>query len=60
MNKISLGDEPTSFILASGHTVGRMLYHVSEELFTGDTIFSEGSGSSNIPGGAANDLHETV
>jgi glyoxylase-like metal-dependent hydrolase (beta-lactamase superfamily II) len=57
---IEIGHTRISCILTPGHTAGGMCYLLSDALFTGDTIFSEGCGICNQPGGDPEKMFESV
>jgi len=60
---LNIGDEPFEVIHTPGHTPGCMcLYsNKSKSLFSGDTIFSNGSfGRYDFPGGDANLLKQSI
>ncbi|CAI6244374.1 MBL fold metallo-hydrolase [Bacillus subtilis] len=46
--------------LSPGHTKGSMIYAVGNNIFTGDTIFTEGCGICNSRGGSSEDMFNTV
>ncbi len=57
---IDIGNTQISSLLTPGHTVGSMCFLLPDTMFTGDTIFTEGCGICNIPGGCPSSLFETV
>jgi hydroxyacylglutathione hydrolase len=56
---VALGQTSITCILTPGHTAGGMCYLVPDVLFTGDTIFSEGCGICNAPGGNPGKMFES-
>lgn len=57
---IPVGDTPVACLLTPGHTAGGACYHARDALFTGDTLFSEGCGICNVPGGDAEKMFESI
>ncbi len=58
---ISLGAETLSVMKTPGHTVGSCVYVGKEDLFTGDTMMTEGAyGRYDLPGGSARELYESL
>lgn len=58
--KVSLGNTEVLSLLTPGHTAGSMCYLLPDSLFTGDTIFVEGCGVCNEPGGSADELFASI
>ena len=56
---LSLGQTKISCLLTPGHTQGGVCYLLSDALFTGDTVFSEGCGICNAPGGDPEKMYES-
>lgn len=57
---IKFGDETLTVMHTPGHTPGSICL-VSEKLvFTGDTLFAEGIGRTDFPGGSIKDMHESL
>lgn len=50
-DKISVGDLTVEFIHTPGHTVGSVCYYVGKHVFTGDTLFVNDCGRTDLPGG---------
>lgn len=46
--------------LTPGHTKGSMIYHIDNNLYTGDTIFTEGCGICSGRGGSSKDMYYSV
>jgi len=61
-NVIDLGQTKLKVINTPGHTIGGIcLYSESEKiLFTGDTIFFEGVGRTDLPGGDSRELKRSL
>ena len=58
---ISLGAEALTVMKTPGHTVGSSVYIGKEDIFTGDTMMTEGSyGRYDLPGGSAATLYESL
>ena len=57
-----LGDIDMEIIAAPGHSAGGVMFHFPEYkiLISGDTIFRDGVGRTDLPGGDANQLHKTI
>lgn len=57
---IMLGSTEVCCLFTPGHTVGSMCYLLSNNIFTGDTLFSEGCGICDGDGGSAEMMFESV
>jgi glyoxylase-like metal-dependent hydrolase (beta-lactamase superfamily II) len=57
---IKLGDVKIELIHTPGHTPGSQCFLVHEHLVTGDTLFVEGCGRVDLPGGNAKQLRESL
>jgi hydroxyacylglutathione hydrolase len=57
---IRLGETDISCLHTPGHTAGSFCYHAPGSLFTGDTIFTEGCGICNAPGGSPARMYESI
>ncbi len=58
---ISLGNESLTVILTPGHTSGSCCYFGDGILFSGDTVFSDGSfGRCDLPGGSFTAIGESL
>ena len=57
---ISVGTENLTFISAPGHTPGSCILQLGNSWFTGDTIYSKGTGLSSIPGANNKILKKTI
>ena len=43
-----------------GHTSGCISYYTKGSIFTGDTLFIEGTGRTDFQGGSANDIYDSI
>lgn len=57
---IELGKTKIKGMLTPGHTKGSMCFLLEDSLFTGDTIFQEGCGLCNTPGGDASEMYRSI
>jgi len=57
---IELGDVTIELIHTPGHTPGSQCFLVHEHLVTGDTLFVEGCGRVDLPGGNQKQLRESL
>ena len=58
---VSLGTEALSVMKTPGHTVGSCVFVGKGELFTGDTMMTEGAyGRYDLPGGSAKELFASL
>jgi len=57
---ITLGDVSIELIHTPGHTPGSQCFLVRERLVTGDTLFVDGCGRVDLPGGDAGALRESL
>lgn len=57
---ITLGETGIACLLTPGHTAGGLCFLSAGSLFTGDTIFIEGCGICNCPGGSAEQMFDTI
>lgn len=53
---ISIGDATVKVIATPGHTEGSLCYSCGNDLFTGDTLFCDGIGRCDLPGGDYNKM----
>lgn len=60
MEDINVGDTKVTCILTPGHTLGGMCFWTGGCLFTGDTIFIEGCGLCDTPGGSARQMYNSI
>ncbi len=57
---LMLGKEEIKVIATPGHTPGSVCYLAGDHLFTGDTIFVDGYGRTDFPGGDQAKLFESL
>jgi len=57
---LQLGSITVEPLLTPGHTVGSTCYLAHNSLFTGDTLFIEGCGHTDAPGGCPNTLYASL
>lgn len=60
LDEIMFGDTKLLCMWTPGHSPGGMCYKLSGHLFTGDTLFSEGCGICNLPGGSPEQMFESM
>lgn len=58
--EISLGKGNIKSIHTPGHTSGCVSYYTKGYIFTGDTLFIEGTGRTDFQGGSASNTYESV
>lgn len=56
---IRVGGTQISCLLTPGHTAGGICYLLSDAMFSGDTVFTEGCGVCTAPGGSAEAMFES-
>jgi glyoxylase-like metal-dependent hydrolase (beta-lactamase superfamily II) len=60
-DKIELGELTLKVLHTPGHTAGSIcLYEPQQRLFSGDTIFSDGVGRTDLPTGDVTALHNSI
>ena len=61
-DKISIGEVTLTALLTPGHTPGGLSYYSSDLniIFTGDTLFKQSIGRSDLPGGNSNTLLTSI
>jgi len=59
-NRISIGKVVLQTIHTPGHSPGGMSLYTPGYVFTGDTLFVEGLGRTDLPGGSWNTMHESI
>ena len=57
---VHVGDIPIELIHTPGHTPGSQCFHVAGRLVAGDTLFLEGCGRTDLPGGDPEALYESL
>ncbi len=58
--ELSLGNRPIEVIFTPGHTPGGICFVFDGFAFTGDTLFNQGIGRTDFPGGSAPELHSSI
>ena len=58
--EIFIGSEKIKVISTPGHTEGGVCYFVDNKLFSGDTIFLESYGRTDLPGGNYDELKNSI
>ncbi len=51
---------PMTVLHTPGHTAGSVCYQTGNMLFTGDTLFHDGFGRTDLPGGSMAQLHRSL
>ena len=59
-DKISVGDVAITFVHTPGHTPGSQCFLVEQRLVAGDTLFLDGCGRTDLPGGNPGDLYTSL
>jgi hydroxyacylglutathione hydrolase len=59
-DKVMAGQVPVSLIHTPGHTPGSQCFLVDDRLVAGDTLFLQGCGRTDLPGGDAEALYESI
>lgn len=54
---VTVGDVPVTLIHTPGHTPGSQCFYVDDRLVAGDTLFLDGCGRTDLPGGDADALY---
>ena len=57
---LAVGKIPISVFETPGHSPGSVCFHVGAYLFVGDTVFVEGCGRTDLPGGNAKELYASI
>lgn len=57
---VKAGDIAIELLHTPGHTPGSMCFRVNDALISGDTLFLEGCGRVDLPGGDVNEMHRTI
>ncbi len=57
---ISSGSVSLKVIHTPGHTAGSICLHTPGHIFTGDTLFTEGMGRTDLPGGSERKIMESI
>ncbi len=59
-DKLKIGDVEIRFIHTPGHTPGSHCFHVEDNLVSGDTLFINACGRTDLPGGDPAQLYESL
>ncbi|MDZ7676298.1 MAG: MBL fold metallo-hydrolase [Acidimicrobiales bacterium] len=59
-DKVTVGEIPIELIHTPGHTPGSQCFLVDNRLVAGDTLFLEGCGRTDLPGGDAGQLYDSI
>ena len=59
-DKVSVGDVSITFVHTPGHTPGSQCFLVEQRLVAGDTLFLDGCGRTDLPGGNPGDLYSSL
>ncbi len=59
-DSIQVGDIPITFLHTPGHTPGSQCFLVENRLIAGDTLFLEGCGRTDFPGGDREEMFRTL
>ena len=57
---VTVGDIPIELIHTPGHTPGSQCFYVADRLVSGDTLFLQGCGRTDLPGGDPAQLYESL
>jgi hydroxyacylglutathione hydrolase len=57
---VQVGEIPIELIHTPGHTPGSQCFFVADRLVSGDTLFLEGCGRTDLPGGDPAALYESL
>ena len=57
---LTLGSLEFKCILTPGHTPGCQCFHYEDHLITGDTLFVDGCGRCDLPGGNAKEMYNSL
>lgn len=57
---VTVGEIEIELIHTPGHTPGSQCFYVGDRLVAGDTLFLEGCGRTDLPGGDAGQLYESI
>ena len=59
-DKLKVGQVEVEFLHTPGHTPGSQCFQVKNRLVSGDTLFVQGCGRVDLPGGNSEDLHRSL
>ncbi len=59
-DEVHIGDIPVRLVHTPGHTPGSQCFLVDDRLVAGDTLFLEGCGRTDLPGGDPEAMYESI
>lgn len=59
-DKLKVGEIEITFVHTPGHTPGSQCFLVNQRLVAGDTLFLDGCGRTDLPGGNPTELYESL
>ncbi len=59
-DKVKVGEVEIELLHTPGHTPGSQCFRVGQALVAGDTLFLEGCGRTDLPGGDSEELYRTI
>lgn len=59
-DEVRVGQLPVTFIHTPGHTPGSQCFYVDGKLLSGDTLFIQGCGRTDLPGGDPAELYRSL
>jgi len=59
-DRVDVGGIPIELIHTPGHTPGSQCFYIGDRLVSGDTLFLEGCGRTDLPGGDPEALYESL
>jgi len=59
-DSLKIGDVEITFIHTPGHTPGSQCFSVMNSLVAGDTLFIDGCGRTDFPGGSAEEMYDSI
>lgn len=59
-DRLKLGDLDITFIHTPGHTPGSQCFLINQRLVSGDTLFINGCGRTDLPGGNVEELYDSL
>ncbi len=59
-DRLKVGDIEISFLHTPGHTPGSQCFRVKDYLIAGDTLFLQGCGRVDLPGGDSEEMYHTL
>ena len=59
-DKVKIGDIEVELLHTPGHTPGSMCFRIKSALVAGDTLFLQGCGRVDLPGGNADEMYYTL